>query len=92
MKPKGLLKMQILKNKASDISVAVEELKKGNVVAIPTETVYGLAANALDSEAVGKIFKAKGRPSDNPLIVHISKSEDMEKFAVPNEIAYKLAE
>ena len=84
--------MQILKNEAGDIAVAVEELKKGNVVAIPTETVYGLAANALDPEAVSKIFKAKGRPSDNPLIVHIADSADMEKFAIPNEIAYKLAE
>ena len=73
--------MQILKNEAGDIAVAVEELKKGNVVAIPTETVYGLAANALDPEAVSKIFKAKGRPSDNPLIVHIADSADMEKFA-----------
>ncbi len=84
--------MQILKNEIRDIEVAVEELKKGNVVAIPTETVYGLAANALSPEAVGKIFKAKGRPSDNPLIVHISEVEALEKFAVPNEIAYKLAE
>ncbi len=47
-------------------------LKNGGLVAIPTETVYGLAANALDSEAVKKIYQAKGRPSDNPLIVHIS--------------------
>ena len=47
-------------------------LKDGKLVAIPTETVYGLAANALDGETVKKIFKAKGRPSDNPLIVHIS--------------------
>lgn len=50
---------------------ASELLKKGEVVAIPTETVYGLAANALDDKAVNKIFAAKGRPSDNPLIVHI---------------------
>ena len=51
---------------------AVELLKQGNVVAMPTETVYGLAANALDGEACGRIFEAKNRPSDNPLIVHIS--------------------
>ena len=44
---------------------------------IPTETVYGLAANAFDEDAVRKIFVAKGRPSDNPLIVHISKFEDL---------------
>ncbi|MCM1544331.1 MAG: L-threonylcarbamoyladenylate synthase [Ruminococcus sp.] len=50
-------------------------LASGGLAAIPTETVYGLAANALDGEAVGKIYEAKGRPSDNPLIVHISSIE-----------------
>jgi hypothetical protein len=50
---------------------AAKLLQQGQVVAIPTETVYGLAANALDPEAVGRIFKAKQRPSDNPLIVHV---------------------
>ena len=84
--------MQKLQSNAAGISVAAEELKKGNVVAIPTETVYGLAANALDPQAVAKIFKAKGRPSDNPLIIHISEIEDLEKYAFPTEIAYKLAE
>ena len=52
-------------------------LKNGEVVGIPTETVYGLAANAFDEDAVKKIFIAKGRPSDNPLIVHIAKFEDL---------------
>lgn len=52
-----------------------EILKRGGIVAIPTETVYGLAANALDGAAVAKIFEAKGRPQDNPLIVHISNIE-----------------
>ena len=52
-----------------------EILTSGGIVAIPTETVYGLAANALDGEAVAKIFKAKGRPQDNPLIVHVSSVE-----------------
>lgn len=51
---------------------AVQCLQSGQVVAIPTETVYGLAANAFDAEAVKKIYTAKGRPSDNPLIVHVS--------------------
>ncbi len=54
------------------VSLAAELLKKGEVVAIPTETVYGLAANAYSPEAVSRIFAAKGRPQDNPLIVHIS--------------------
>ena len=53
------------------IETAAGILRNGGLVAIPTETVYGLAANALDGEAVKKIFVAKGRPSDNPLIVHV---------------------
>lgn len=57
------------------LRVASEVLKAGGIVAIPTETVYGLGANALDPSAVQKIFKAKGRPSDNPLIVHIADKE-----------------
>lgn len=51
-------------------------LKKGGIVAIPTETVYGLAGNALNAESADKIFKAKGRPSDNPFIVHISEMSE----------------
>ena len=51
---------------------AGEILKRGGLVAFPTETVYGLGANALDPEASAKIYTAKGRPSDNPLIVHIA--------------------
>lgn len=74
-----------------NIKKAGKLLAEGGVVAIPTETVYGLAANALDSNAVKKIFEAKGRPADNPLIIHITKAEDMEKYAYPNEKAYALA-
>ncbi len=55
-----------------DVRSAARRLRDGRVVAFPTETVYGLGANALDERAVGRIFVAKGRPSDNPLIVHIS--------------------
>ncbi len=67
-------------------------IKKGKLVAFPTETVYGLGTNALNPEAIKKIFKAKGRPSDNPLIVHISKIEDLKKLAknIPKE-SYILA-
>ena len=56
-------------------------LKTGKTVVFPTETVYGLGANALDPEAAKKIYEAKGRPSDNPLIVHISKKEDVDFLA-----------
>ena len=51
-------------------------LKKGGLVAFPTETVYGLGADALNEQAAEKIYAAKGRPSDNPLIVHIAGMED----------------
>ncbi len=74
-------------NDNDKISRAGEILKNGGVVGIPTETVYGLAANALDENAVAKIFTAKGRPSDNPLIVHIADFDDIYKLAkdVPKE-------
>ena len=61
----------LLSDSAEDILAASELIRKGRVVGIPTETVYGLGADALNPEAVEKIFKAKGRPADNPLIVHI---------------------
>lgn len=64
---------------------AVEELKNGKVVAFPTETVYGLGANALDKNAVEKIFKIKNRPSDNPLIVHISDIESIKNLIDLND-------
>ena len=72
---------------------AGEILKKGGLVAFPTETVYGLGANALDETAAGRIYRAKGRPSDNPLIVHIADWEDI--FLIAEEIpeqAKKLAD
>lgn len=65
-------KTLMLSDRAEDIETAAELLRNGEVVAIPTETVYGLAADAMNEHAVEKIFEAKGRPSDNPLIVHIS--------------------
>ena len=68
-------------------------LRGGSLVAFPTETVYGLGANALDEEAAKKIYAAKGRPSDNPLIVHIAELEALEGIAaqIPKE-AWMLAE
>ena len=79
------------KNSTDALKMAAELLKSGQLVAIPTETVYGLGANALDKDACLNIFKAKGRPSDNPLIVHIASPEHAEKFAYTNELYYKLA-
>lgn len=70
---------------------AVDILNKGEVVAFPTETVYGLGAVATDEQAVKKIFEAKGRPSDNPLIVHIGTIDELKKYVeeIPN-ITYSL--
>ena len=65
------MKTEIKKPSYEVLCEAAELIKKGEVVAIPTETVYGLAANAYDSDACAKIFTAKGRPQDNPLIIHI---------------------
>lgn len=68
-------------------------LKAGGLVAFPTETVYGLGADALDTEASAKIYAAKGRPSDNPLIVHIADKQDLYKLSIDvNEKALKLAD
>ena len=74
-------------------SIAADLIQKGELVAIPTETVYGLGANGLDEEAVAKIFQAKGRPQDNPLILHICGPEQIELFChhIPQS-AYDLAD
>ncbi len=64
-----------------DIDIAVCFLQEGELVAVPTETVYGLAANAQNPEAVKKIFIAKNRPDNHPLIVHIASSEDLSQWA-----------
>lgn len=63
---------------AGAYSRAAQVIRDGGLVAFPTETVYGLGANALDAEAAAKIYAAKGRPSDNPLIAHIARAEDLE--------------
>ncbi len=74
------------------ISAAADILRQGGLVAIPTETVYGLGANALDEEAVHKIFEAKGRPQDNPLIIHVPGPQWLPRYCqdVP-PLAYTLA-
>lgn len=82
------LKTEVIKIDLDNIDIdkirrAAAVIKSGGLVAFPTETVYGLGANALDEQAVKNIFKAKGRPSDNPLIIHIaekSKAEELVRF------------
>ncbi len=69
---------------------AGELIKKGELIAFPTETVYGLGANALNPEAVKKIFVVKGRPSNNPLIIHVCSLKQVEEIAYLNPLAKKL--
>ncbi len=75
------MKTQRLNTDTAGIIASCEILKNGGVVAIPTETVYGLAASAYDEKAISKIFEAKGRPQDNPLIVHISSLDTLYEIA-----------
>ncbi|HCD66903.1 MAG TPA: threonylcarbamoyl-AMP synthase [Bacteroidetes bacterium] len=77
----------------TDVSKAANLLLAGELVAIPTETVYGLAANALDASAVSKIYNAKQRPSFNPLIVHIANTDEVLKYVTEfSPLARQLAE
>lgn len=73
-------------NANTSLDCASKIIKAGGIVAFPTETVYGLGANALDEEAIKKIFKAKGRPSDNPLIIHIAEIKGLYDLTddIPN--------
>lgn len=75
---------------AAALKTAAEIIQSGGLVVFPTETVYGLGANALDAGAVGRIFTAKGRPSDNPLIVHVSGIDQILKAASSLPTAAKL--
>jgi len=81
-----LLKVNAEKPQISIVRIAANVIKKGGLVAFPTETVYGLGADALNPAAVKKIFEAKNRPPDNPIIVHVANKEDIYRLAseVPN--------
>lgn len=84
---------ELLNDTEADLIKAAEYIKSGKVVGIPTETVYGLGADAANESAVRAVFEAKGRPADNPLIVHLASFSDADKYAenIP-ELARKLAE
>jgi L-threonylcarbamoyladenylate synthase len=74
--------MQIITNPTQDeIVIAANALKNGHLVSFPTETVYGLGADAIDEKAVGKIYIAKGRPRNHPVIIHISSANQLENWA-----------
>lgn len=76
----------------AEVSLAAALLRGGALVAFPTETVYGLGAYAFDATAVAGIYAAKGRPSDNPLIVHVPSIREAEPFCVPSALARMLAQ
>ena len=78
------------KNRA-ELEYAANVIKRGGLVIFPTETVYGLGADATNPEAVKNIYLAKGRPSDNPLIIHIANPEDAEGYAFTTTLYYELA-
>ena len=85
--------MEIMSNPTHDeIKKAAKALKDGHLVAFPTETVYGLGADATNEKAVSRIYSVKGRPTDHPLIVHISSQNQLDKWAIDiPEYAIKLA-
>jgi len=68
--------------KDEDLIFPASLLARGELVAFPTETVYGLGASATDVDAVAKIFTAKGRPADNPLIVHVARKADIQELVL----------
>ena len=88
-RPQGNMQTKILS--AAETAEAGEILRRGGLVAFPTETVYGLGGNALDADAARKIYEAKGRPSDNPLIVHLADAGQAEQYAVTDDAFYRLA-
>ena len=87
------METKLLRDTEQDIGTAAAILRAGGLVGIPTETVYGMGANGLSSAAVGKIFAAKGRPQDNPLILHVPDASWLARYCreVPDS-AYTLAE
>lgn len=74
-----------------DLKAAAKIILDGGLVVFPTETVYGLGGNGLLANAAQKIYSAKGRPSDNPLIIHIAEPQDADKYAHTSDIYYRLA-
>ena len=79
-------------NYKAEIIKAANVIKAGGLVVFPTETVYGLGADATNADAIKKIYAAKGRPSDNPLIIHIATPEEAEDYTYTVPLYYKLAE
>ena len=86
-----VIKIEDVAKQRSDIEAAAALLRDGGLVVIPTETVYGLGGDGTNPLSAQKIYAAKGRPSDNPLIIHISEPSEAEGYAYTGELYYKLA-
>src|SRR5882724_6512531 len=91
MKKMPVVPTRLYRGTPHDLARLARVLRRGELVAVPTETVYGLAANALDGRACRKIFTAKRRPANDPLIVHIHTLRELAQVAVPNGAALVLA-
>ena len=87
-----IIKINPEKINSENIDTCAAILRAGGLVAFPTETVYGLGGLATDASAATRIYAAKGRPSDNPLIIHIANPADAERYAYTCELYYKLAD
>ena len=86
-----IIKIEDVVSQSRDIEDAASVIRNGGLVVIPTETVYGLGGDATNPNSSKKIYAAKGRPSDNPLIIHIAEPSDAEKYAYTNKTYYDLA-
>ena len=87
-----IMNTKVLTPSDENLKLAADIIKNGGLVAFPTETVYGLGVNALLKDGAPKVYMAKGRPSDNPLIIHLATPEDAEKYCFTNKTYYKIAE
>lgn len=87
-----IVDLENINSSENELKNAAETLLRGGLVAFPTETVYGLGGDGTNPEAAKRIYQAKGRPSDNPLIIHIARPADAEKYTYTNETYYKLAQ
>ena len=86
-----VIRITDIEKQSADIYRAATLIKNGGIVVIPTETVYGLGGDGTNPASSQKIYEAKGRPSDNPLIIHIAEPTDAEKYAYTNALYYRLA-
>lgn len=87
-----IIKINNPSEQSADIQRAADIIRRGGLAVIPTETVYGLGGDGTSADSAKKIYAAKGRPSDNPLIIHVAFPTDVEKYAYTSPLYYKLAE